>query len=278
MKTDSLFYRLFKDYPQLVLDLLELNYSGKNYRFSSEEIKQTAFRHDGIFMPLTDNPEQPLIFVEVQFQADVDFYDRLFTEITLFLRHKKPNHCWQALVIYPSRAIERAANRGFLPFMDLPQLHVVYLEDYLHQNHLTPAMELARLLICNKKQTIALAQKLVCDTDNKVSPDMLNFIETVLAYKLPDLSREEVKKMLALDKLELKNSRFYQEVLAEGREEGREKGRDEGERIMLLKMLERKFGLLPEAIKERIANAHSAQLEQWMFMALEAPTLDEIFD
>ncbi len=66
MKTDSLFYRLFQYHPQLALELLELNYRPDSYRFGSEEIKQTAFRLDGVFTPLTDNPEQPLIFTEVQ--------------------------------------------------------------------------------------------------------------------------------------------------------------------------------------------------------------------
>ncbi|NOQ35496.1 MAG: DUF2887 domain-containing protein, partial [Methylococcaceae bacterium] len=74
MKTDTLFYSLFQHHPKLALELLELDYDEKSYRFGSEEIKQTAFRVDGIFTPLVDNPEQPLIFAEVQCQADDDFY------------------------------------------------------------------------------------------------------------------------------------------------------------------------------------------------------------
>ena len=84
MKTDTLFYRLFKRKPQVALELLGLEYQSESYRFCSEEIKQTAFRLDGIFTPLGDDTEQPLIFVEVQYQPDDDFYDRFFSEITLF--------------------------------------------------------------------------------------------------------------------------------------------------------------------------------------------------
>ena len=82
MKTDTLFYRLFQRWPKLALALLGLHYSGNSYRFSSEEIKQTAFRIDGIFTPITYSPEQPVIFTEVQYQPDDDFYDRFISEIT----------------------------------------------------------------------------------------------------------------------------------------------------------------------------------------------------
>ncbi|MDO9106956.1 MAG: DUF2887 domain-containing protein [Methylovulum sp.] len=63
MKTDTLFYRLFQRWPKIALELLGLEYVSESYRFGSEEIKQTAFRLDGILMPVGDNAKQPLIFV-----------------------------------------------------------------------------------------------------------------------------------------------------------------------------------------------------------------------
>ncbi len=87
MKTDTLFYRLFLRQPKLALELLGLDYPNDSYQFSSEEIKQTAFRIDGLFKPVTDNPNQPLIFVEVQYQADNDFYGRLRAGPNCLNRH-----------------------------------------------------------------------------------------------------------------------------------------------------------------------------------------------
>ena len=105
MKTDTLFYCLFQRAPKLALELLGLNYDGDSYCFSSEELKQTAFRIDGLLK-----------------------------------------------------------------------------------------------------------------------------------------SREEIKKMLALNEVELRQTRFYQEVSAEGRQEGKQK-----ECILLLsRLLRRKFGLQPQ--------------------------------
>ena len=66
MKADTLFYRLFQRWPKLALELLGLEYRSESYRFGSEEIKQTAFRLDGLFSPTEGNAEQPLIFFEVK--------------------------------------------------------------------------------------------------------------------------------------------------------------------------------------------------------------------
>jgi predicted transposase YdaD len=57
MKTDSLFYRLFQSDPGLALELAGINVpEPERYRFGSHEIKQTAFRLDGVLEPPADQP------------------------------------------------------------------------------------------------------------------------------------------------------------------------------------------------------------------------------
>ena len=273
MKTDTLFYRLFQRWPKLALELLGLEYASESYRFSSEEIKQTAFRLDGLFTPVTDNAEQPLIFVEVQYQPDSEFYGRFFSEITLYLRLHKPAHRWLAMVIYPTRSTEKTASIAFRPFMALPQLHRIYLDDYKDSQGLTPALELIRLIASSEQQTIELARKLA-ERREEFGPDGLDFIETILVYKLPRLSREEIKTMLALNEIELKQTRFYQEIA----EEEHQLGMQEGEQILLQRMLTRRFGELPDWAKQRLLQADSEQLEQWADQLLDAQTLDSVFN
>ena len=181
MKTDTLFYRLFQRWPKIALELLGLDYLSESYRFGSEEIKQTAFRLDGLLTPVEDSAEQPLIFVEVQYQPDGDFYDRFFSEITLYLRLHKPAHPWLALVIYPARSTEKAASIAFSPFMDLPQLRRVYLDDYRDCQELTPTLELIRLIASSTQQTMTLARNLA-ERRDEFGPDGLDFIETILVY------------------------------------------------------------------------------------------------
>jgi predicted transposase/invertase (TIGR01784 family) len=202
VKTDTLFYRLFQRAPKLALELLGLDYANDSYCFSSEELKQTAFRIDGLLKPLTTDPEQPLIFIEVQYQPDHDFYGRLFSEITLYLYLNKPKRNWLALVIYPNRSIEKSTSIEFLPILNSPQLQRIYLEDYQNRSDLSPTLEFIRLIASDKEQTITRAKELA-DRLDKIDVDGLDFIETILVYKLPHLSREEIKKMLALNEVEL---------------------------------------------------------------------------
>ena len=256
MKTDSLFYRLFQEWPQLALEMLKLPYSGDSYRFVSEEIKQTGFRIDGLFKPSTENPEQPLIFAEVQYQPDNEFYGRLLSEIMLYLYRQKPGRHWLAMVIYPTRGTERPASIEFETFMDLPQIQRVYLEDYQNPSALTPVQSLMTLIASERAQAIPLAQKLVKQrTIHGI--DILNFVETVLVYKLPQLTREEIKAMLALEDIELKQTRFYQEIAEEERQEGR---KEEINKI-LAQLLRRKFGIQPE-LQMAIETLSSMPLEK----------------
>ncbi len=49
--------------------------------------------------------------------------------------------------------------------------------------------------------------------------DLLQLIEAILVYKLPQLSREELEAMFSLN--DLKQTRVYQEALEEGRQEAK---------------------------------------------------------
>lgn len=98
MKTDSIFYRLFQELPGIFFELIgNPPQTAETYQFSSIEIKQTAFRIDGVFLP-TQGEENPIYFVEVQFQTDTEIYSRLFSEIFLYLRQNKPKNSWRGVV------------------------------------------------------------------------------------------------------------------------------------------------------------------------------------
>lgn len=81
MKTDSIFYRLFQKFPSIFFELIgDLPTEANADKFSSIEIKQTAFRLDGVFLPLQGG-DNYIYFVEVQFQPDAEIYSRFFAEI-----------------------------------------------------------------------------------------------------------------------------------------------------------------------------------------------------
>lgn len=109
MKTDTLFYYLFQEFPSIFFELIGQSASvADDYQFTSIELKQVAFRLDGLFLPPVNKPNLPIYFVEVQFQPDETFYYRLFAEIFLYLYQYKVVNNWQAIVVYPRRSIESA--------------------------------------------------------------------------------------------------------------------------------------------------------------------------
>ena len=62
----------------------------------------------------------------------------------------------------------------------------------------------------------------------------------------------------------------------EGREEGRKEGREEGVRIMLHRLLEQKFGPIPESALEKIDSAAYEQLERWTGRIIGSKSLQQI--
>ena len=269
----------------MAIKMLHLPYPADSYRFVSEEVKETGFRIDGIFKPIDNNPELPHIFVEVQYYPDQDFYGRFFSEIVLYLYRNKPGH-WLALVVYPKRATEKPAGKEFEIFFNSPRLMRLYLEDYQDLND--PDYGILRLIACRDNDALQRVRELL-DLPETPGKDVIEFLETVLVYKLPTLSREEIRVMLGLNDVQLKKTRFYQEIAEEerlegmqigmkaGMQAGKQEGKQEGEVLFLKKLLTKRFGSLPDAVIAKLERADTAQLELWGERMLDAKALGEVF-
>jgi hypothetical protein len=70
---------------------------------------------------------------------------------------------------------------------------------------------------------------------------------------------------------------WYEMVVQEGFDEGIEKGIEKGQRAILLRLLGRRFGAVPEPIAARVAAATLPELERWFDRVLDAASLDEVF-
>ena len=62
------------------------------------------------------------------------------------------------------------------------------------------------------------------------------------------------------------------------RDEGMQLGRQEGERRVLKRQLQRRFGALSAKNTERLTEASMEDLETWAENVLDAQTLDDVFD
>ncbi len=76
--------------------------------------------------------------------------------------------------------------------------------------------------------------------------NLIDLIETIIVYELPQKSREEIEAMLEISGL--KNTRVYQEAKQEGLEEGRQKGKLKAKLEAIPRMMQ--LGLSVEMIAE----------------------------
>ncbi|MGK7940270.1 MAG: Rpn family recombination-promoting nuclease/putative transposase [Crocosphaera sp.] len=264
MKTDTIFYRLFQSFPSIFFELIQVPITqADNYRFDSVEVKQLAFRIDGVFLPQNDNPETPIYFCEVQFQKDDSFYGRFFAEIFLYLSKTELTNNWQGVIIYPSRQIETNKIQRYQEVLNSPRITRIYLDELGNLNQTSIGLATVKLITLPEPETIENTRQLIQRVKEELTPDkkpqeLLQLIETILVYKLPRLSRQEVEAMFSLD--ELKQTQYFQDVREEGRLEGIQEGIEEGE-------LRAKISSVPSLLAlgltvEQVAEALKLDVEQ----------------
>lgn len=259
MQTDSLFYALFQSLPSLLFELLErAPEEAEGYQFASVELKQTAFRIDGVFRPPEDAPSAPVYFVEVQFQRDPQLYRRLLSEVLLYLRQNPVVEDWRAVVLYPDPSIE-VAERSLQEFLETSRVEVIYLNELGAIAELSPGLGILRLLVEPAKSVPEAARGLIERVQQGSRPAvemarLIELVETIVVYTFPRLSREEIAAMLGLS--ELRETRVYQE----GREEGLQVGA-EREKALISRQLTRKLGPLPDSLQAQVNALSLEQLE-----------------
>ena len=257
MKTDSIFYRIFLDYPRSFFDLIgEVSAQEDNYKFSSIEVKQLSFRLDGLFLPTQENSNQPLYLVEVQFQPDEDLYYRLFSEFFLFLKYYKPPYPWQMVVIYHSRKIEREQSIHFWNLLNLEEVSIIYLDELGEEAKNSLGIGMINLVVESEEKSVPQAKKLIEKAQNQLRDEgikrqLIDLIESIIVYKFPQKSREEIEAMFEL--ADLKKTKVYQEALGEGEQKGEVK--------LVLMLLNTRFQDLSPALTEQIQGLSTEQLE-----------------
>jgi predicted transposase/invertase (TIGR01784 family) len=288
LKTDTLFYQLFQSFHTLLFELIDRPIAdAEGYQFTTAEIKEKAFRFDGIFIPTTD--DKPIFFIEVQFQPKNDFYWEYLSEIFLYLNQYRPINKWQAVAIFARRNCEPEIVDHVQEMIDSNRIIRVYLEDWLSQETNSLTIAIIQLILAPENKAPKLArqinEKVQQETDSDLQEQVVKFIETVLVYKFPKLSRQEIEAMFTFN--DLKNTRVYQDAKQEGKQEGLQLGKQEGLQLgkqeglqrqvaMLLRMLTRKFGKLSPRTKNRITKLSVTQLENLAEVIFDLQTVADL--
>ncbi len=123
-----------------------------------------------------------------------------------------------------------------------------------------------KLVVVNKKQTPILVKNLITKTrlevsDKALQEKVLDLIETIVVYKLPRISRQELIKMFGLGDFDIKTTRIYEEVRDDIIEEVRNEVRQKQTLEVVMRLLRRRIGNLSQQLSERISQLSIEQLE-----------------
>jgi len=274
VKTDSIFYKLFNTSPGIFFELIGRDATqASGYEFRSVEIKEPDFRIDGVFVPSRNSSAQTVYFVEVQFQKDQLLYHRFFAELFLYLKQKPATQDWAAVLVYPRRSLEPDQSGLYRVLLESPQVQRVYLEQLTGLAEPSLGLGLVQLVVESTAQAGSRAKRLIQQSQQQSvaglsSQAIIDLIQTIMVYKFPKLSREEIEQMLGLS--ELKQTRVYQEALEEGRlEEGA---------TLVLRQLARRVGQISPEMLKLIQQLPLAQLEELGEALLDFDSMQDLTD
>ncbi|MBN3928009.1 DUF2887 domain-containing protein [Nostoc sp. NMS4] len=268
MRRDTIFYKLFKQFPGLLFELVdEPPKEAENYQFESVEVKETAFRIDGVFLPPANAASKTVFFAEVQFQKDEDLYHRFFSELFLFLyRNSIRYDDWFGVIIFASRSLEPSNSTIHRALLESGQIRRVYLDELgdLRQQPLGLGLMLLTN-VTSETEAVEGARFLLQQAQQQSEQAIIDLVTTIIVYKFSNLSREEIQAMLGLN---LEEPRAILEAKQEGREEEA--------RSLILRQLKRRFGEFPDKLQRQIQVLSLEQLEVLGDALLDFSTLADL--
>ena len=233
MKTDALFYELFKFYPKSLFELLSLNMDG-DYVFESITVKTTEKRFDG-FLKRTDG-QGPNVFIEIQGYDDPGFYWRLFREICTWYEQSDNNAPFVAIALFiDENHIPKQCSFVEITFPN--QFLQFNLSDCLKaiEDKAGVLTVLKPLVLKKKSQLPELVPQWKSEIDSLNLPEnKATLLEELLEYSIlqrfPKLTLKEVQQMLQLTPLE--KSVAVQQLIrinvTKSKKEAKEDGINEG--------------------------------------------------
>ncbi len=134
----------------------------------------------------------------------------------------------------------------------------IYLDEIEEMS--SPEMGILQLITCPVEEAAAVVEKIRSVSSEGI---ILEFIRTVLVYKFPHWSREEIERMFTLD--DLRKTRVFQEA------------QQEQALSILGKQISRKFGTLPQGRLDQLQSLSLDRLEALAEALLEFNTINDLY-
>lgn len=182
---------------------------------------------------------------------------------------------WRAVVIYAKQSYEPEETEAYQALLGSPSVHHFYLDRLPENLERLLGIKLLQLIVEPPVTVTAQAREILSRAEQTSTfvplEVIMELVETIVVYKFPQLSSQEIAQMLELAE-SAKQTRVYQE----GREEGREQGRLEEARSLILRQLARRFGNLPSSTQAPIEALSLSQLEALGEALLSFASLEEL--
>jgi len=260
MKTDSLFYELFKLHPKSLFELAGLEADGE-YVFESITVKTTEKRMDGFFRR-TDSGGTD-IFLEVQGYDDRKIYWRLFREISTRYEQTGSEQPFVAIILFIDKKYD--PENCPVKFVSPNRLIRLYLPKCLKAigDKASPLTILKPLILEDKEKLPEAVPQWKAEIDSlKLSESMtkvlIELLENAILSRFSKMTLKEVRRMIQLTPLEetvavrqlirMKTRKVMKEGLQKGRIEGRIEGIGKGKIIGKIHLAQRllKHPITPE--------------------------------
>jgi predicted transposase/invertase (TIGR01784 family) len=275
MRRDSIFYKIFQQFPPLLFQLLPTPPQNANeYQFDSVAVKEPKFEIDGVFLPATR--DGVVYFCEVQFQRDEQLYERTFAESLLyFYRNRSRFSDWQTVIIYPSRSTEQRNTQPYRALLNSDQVHRIYLNELGNIRTLPIWVALMVLTTIDENQAPAEARYLLERNiaEQPTSQAIIDLVTTIMVYKFEQLSQQEVENMLGIT---LQETRVYQEIKAEWLGQGLEQGREQEAVNLVIRQLTKRFGEISQETRSSISSLPLPILEDLSESLLDFTSLNDL--
>ena len=128
------------------------------------------------------------------------------------------------VAIYPSRSIEREETLQFEEILAKNRVKRIYLDELREEADTSLGVGVVKLIMEAEETVGEKAKALIKQAkqqlvDEVIKRNFIDLLETIIVYKLPRKSREEIEAMFGLS--ELKQTKVYQEALEEGEQKAK---------------------------------------------------------
>jgi len=260
--SDKLFYWLFQQHPDRILELLpQLAAGGGGYRFSAPVLKERERRLDGLFQAPDEQPKRPTLILEAQMRPDQGFLRRLYAESAMLIEQEDEIEHWQVVVLCPNRQLNFGRPAAVAEFL---RERVQWIElEAAASDPMAPPLLRALALLVQPEQQISVCTAAIRNqvAGTAQEQDLADVIAATLVSRFNGRSIPQLCAMGNITLDEFTQSVAYQEIFGQGRQEGRQEGRQTEAAAMTLRQLNRRCGPLSPATSNRIQALPLEQLE-----------------